>query len=99
MSNYPTKLDTDLQLPPAQDNVTEVTADSFNGLRDAILAVETAVGVNPQGNTINLVDRINVSLDANGNIRNAALLEAGFIALPIAMRGAGTFTGRLSQGA
>lgn len=46
-SNYPDKIDTTTELPKATDNVTPVKAELFNRLRDAIIAVENELGVQP----------------------------------------------------
>ena len=46
-SKYPNKIDGSLELPPAIDNVTPVAAEVVNRLRDAILAVESELGIDP----------------------------------------------------
>jgi len=48
-SVYPGKIDGSTQLPPTIDNVTPVKAEVTNRLRDAILAVESELGVDPSG--------------------------------------------------
>lgn len=82
-SSYPSELDTDLELPRIDSNVSEIGGDAINALRDAILAVETAVGANPQGDMVSLAARINSVIDDNGNIRSGALSSRGLISLPI----------------
>lgn len=46
-SNYPNKIDTTAEIPKATDNVTPVKAELFNRLRDAIIAVENELGIQP----------------------------------------------------
>jgi hypothetical protein len=82
-SVYPNKLDSDLELPRVDDNVTEIGGDSINSLRDAIVAIETAVGISPQGNKESLAERVGVAIDSNGNIKASALSSVGLVTLPI----------------
>jgi hypothetical protein len=49
MVNYPSSLDNSASLPLAVDNSTPVSADVFNRLRNAIIAVENELGTNPKG--------------------------------------------------
>lgn len=46
-TNYPNQIDTTNELPKATDNVTPVKAELFNRLRDAIVAIETELGIQP----------------------------------------------------
>ncbi len=46
-SKYPSQLDGSLELPPTTDDVTPVKAEVVNRLRDAILAIESELGVDP----------------------------------------------------
>jgi hypothetical protein len=46
-SNYPNKIDTTAQLPKATDNVTPVKAELFNRLRDAVVCIESELGIQP----------------------------------------------------
>ena len=48
-SKYPNQLDDSSTLPPAVDLVTEVKAEAVNRLRDAILAIEAELGIQPSG--------------------------------------------------
>ena len=83
MSVYPDGLDTDLEIPRVDSNVTEISGDSINAIRDAIFNVEQSLGISPQGNKTSLSERINVSIDSNGNLKSSALEFAGLISLPI----------------
>lgn len=47
MANYPAKLDNTTTLPTAIDNITPVQGLYFNKLRDAVLSIETSLGINP----------------------------------------------------
>lgn len=46
-SKYPDQLDDSISLPPSLDLITPVKAEVVNRLRDAILAVETELGIQP----------------------------------------------------
>ena len=83
-SNYPSKLDTSIEIPAVRDNIVEVGSDVLNSLRSAIFNIERTLGINPQGATGNTVaSRINHSLDGNGNILKEALDKAGLLSGPI----------------
>jgi hypothetical protein len=82
-SSYPEQLDTDLELPRVDNNITEIGGDSINAIRDAVISIEGAIGISPQGNKESLAERIDVSIDSNGNIKASALESAGVVSLPI----------------
>jgi len=48
-SLYPSSIDTDRSIPHMIDDISEVRAISHNVLKDAILAIQTSLGVDPQG--------------------------------------------------
>jgi len=83
MTIYPEALDTDLELPRIDENVTEISGDAINSLRDAVFAIERAIGIDPQGHAASLVARINNVIDADGNIKTSALASRGLVTLPI----------------
>jgi len=83
---YPERLDTDLEIRRIDDDITEMGGDVVNSLRDAVFAIEGAIGIEPQGNKASLVDRINVAIDDNGNIKRSALEDLGLLTLPIVNR-------------
>jgi len=58
MSNYPAQIDNSISLPQAVDNLTPVQGSVFNALRGAILAVESALGVQPNGLYTNVAARL-----------------------------------------
>ena len=57
-SIYPDAIDGFSQLPLAIDTVTPVKAETVNRLRDAIVKIETELGVTPSGNYETLADRV-----------------------------------------
>jgi hypothetical protein len=83
MSNFPNALDTDSTIPAVIDGATELSSETINSMISAILAIEGAIGVDPQGSLSTLVQRISVSLNADGTLKGSALLAAGLLALPI----------------
>ena len=85
MSIYPSELDTDLEIPRVDNNVTEVSSDTINALRDAVFNIEKNLGLSLQGNKPDLAARLNVSIDSNGNLKTSALTAAGLVTLPIAV--------------
>ena len=82
-TSYPGQLDSDIEIPRIDDNITEIGGDAINSLRDAIFSIQNAIGINPQGNLVDLVARINGVIDADGNIKSSALASRGLITLPI----------------
>lgn len=92
-SIFPDGFDTDLEIPRIDQNVTEINGDIINSLRDAIFAMQKAIGLDGQGNKPSLVDRINVAIDPNGNITKAALEAVGLVTLPITNKQVGQTAG------
>lgn len=82
-SSYPGQFDTDVELPRVDDNISEIGGDAINSIRDAIFTIEKTLGVDPQGNTADLVTRINGVIDKNGALKAAALASKGLVTLPI----------------
>ena len=83
MSNYPNQLDTDIELPPVNDNITEIGGEAINAVRDAVLNIEETLGTNIHGTSGNLATRLNVSINNDGTIKSSALTSAGLVSLPI----------------
>jgi len=73
MTNYPSKLDTDAELPGIIDGVTENSAEIINSIREAVVAIETALGADPQGSATDLTTRIANALNTDGTIKSSAL--------------------------
>ena len=81
-SSYPNKIDSSVELPVVRNNVTEITAEVINSLRDAIIQVEKTLGVNPNGiSTVS--DRLSQSIGQDGELKKEALDKAGVIYGPI----------------
>lgn len=57
---YPNKVDTSTELPITVDRQTGVDAIVVNRLRDAIIAIEQELGVNPSGDQSTVKDRFDV---------------------------------------
>jgi hypothetical protein len=93
MTNYPRALDSDLELPRIESEVSEISGDYVNSLRDAIIAIQKSVGIAPQGNKASLTDRMNTSIDANGYIKKEALEDIGLVTLPIVDKHVGQTAG------
>jgi hypothetical protein len=83
LSKYPSQLDTNAELTPVADNVTELTSEHINALRNAIFAIERTLGVNPHGSATDLKTRLEQIINPDGTFKSAALVSAGLIALPI----------------
>jgi hypothetical protein len=49
LTTYPAKIDTVISLPAAQDNITPISGDIYNNLRNAVLALEAELGIKPSG--------------------------------------------------
>lgn len=79
MSNYPNKIDGSVELPVLRNNITEATADTINRLRTAIINIERALGIKPNGNRASLSKRLSVSIDDNGDLKESALANLNVI--------------------
>lgn len=49
MSNYPNKIDSSVELPLVRNNITEASSDIINKIRSAVINIERALGIDPQG--------------------------------------------------
>jgi hypothetical protein len=83
MTVYPGAIDSDSELIRIDDNLTEIGGQAINQLRDAVFAIESTLGVNPQGSVSSVANRLNTSLNADGTIRASALTSVGLATLPI----------------
>lgn len=83
MSKYPVDSDSDETLPQIFDDISEIGAEEYNSLKSAIIAIENAIGLNPNGTAATLVARLTKTLNDDGTFKASALLAAGLIALPI----------------
>lgn len=80
-SVYPNQLDSSDQLPIATDAVTPVKAEVVNRLRDAVLAIEAELGVQPSSTFTTLSDRLN-AIDST--------IATGLAALKLSIKDEGT---------
>ena len=73
-TGYPSAIDTRTALT---DGATGdlIVANHPNGLGAAVLAVETALGVTPQGTATDVVTRLGVSQNADGTIRSTVVAQ------------------------
>jgi len=69
---YPNKIDTSTELPKAFDKVTGVDAIVINRLRDAIIAIQQELGVNPSGDQSTVKDRFDVVFGLIADLQNIA---------------------------
>lgn len=83
MTVYPSDIDDDATILRISDNISELGEQAINQLRDAVFAIESTLGINPQGSAGTVVNRLDQSLDASGNIKASALASIGLITLPI----------------
>lgn len=64
-SKYPNQIDTTTELPLATDLVTPVKAEVVNRLQDAIIAIETELGVQPSSTYGSVKNRLDI-IEAGG---------------------------------
>ena len=60
MVKYPVDLDTDVELPRIDNNITEIGGEAINKLREAVFALERALGRSPQASAADLATRVDV---------------------------------------
>lgn len=75
MSQFPNQLDSDLDLPRVDDNITEIGADAINACRAAIFNIEANIGIGAAGSTDSIASRLNVSLQPDGTIYPSVLIN------------------------
>lgn len=83
MSNYPTGYDDDSTLPAVNDNLTEIGGDAINALRDTVMQIELALGLNIAGTQPNLAARLGVFINPDGSPNASVLTSLGLVTLPI----------------
>lgn len=83
MTNYPSQLDTDAELPAVVDNITEIGGEAINAIRDALIIIEKTLGTNPQGSAATLAARLSESFNDDGSFKESALSASGLVSLPI----------------
>jgi len=83
MTNFPSSLDDDLTLPTVFDNITEIGGEAINAQKEAIIAIETTLGINVQGSCDDLAERLDYLLNADGSPKTSVLNTVGLVTLPI----------------
>lgn len=83
MSKYPLDYDTNVELPPVNNNITTIGQSAINALRDAVFKIEHELGLTSRGSMLNASDRLDVSLNPDGTIKPSALMGLGLVTLPI----------------
>src|SRR5574343_204353 len=83
MSNYPYILDDDTTIIRVDDNISEISGENFNQVRDAIFTIEEELGIKPAGSMDNLNEFLDVSHNDDGTIKASALALVGLVTLPI----------------
>jgi len=84
MSNYPVKIDTDVELPRVDDAATEIAASVINKIREAIFSIQTTLGKSPQGSATDLVTRLSQSINDDGTLKSTALVIDSIVNAQIA---------------
>ena len=83
MSTYPYILDDNSSIYEISDNITEISGQNFNQVRDAVFKIEEELGIKPSGTLDSLKEFLDVSFNTNGTIKAAALTAIGLVTLPI----------------
>lgn len=68
MSKYPAQIDTIVSLPKVADNLSAVTGETVNRLRQAIVAIESELGIKPSGVYATVRARLDALDDAIANL-------------------------------
>lgn len=68
MIKYPAAIDTQIELPYVVDNSTPISGELINNLRDAVVAMETELGIKPSGIYSNVRSRISALETSVGNL-------------------------------
>jgi hypothetical protein len=82
MSDYPTSIDTDVSLPPVNDNLDDIGEAAVNALRDAVVNIEEFVGTGVSGQ-LSLAQRLGLLIQPDGYFNFAYLTGMGLVTLPI----------------
>lgn len=83
MTVYPDQLDDDESLPRVSDNITETGQEVINALRDAIFAIQTALGTDPFKALSSVSNFLEISHNSDGTLKSSALTSVGLVTLPI----------------
>lgn len=83
MSNYPNAYDDDTTLPVVNNNINQIGGDAINALRDAVMQLELALGLNIAGSSPSLAARIGILINPDGSPNASVLTSLGLVTLPI----------------
>jgi len=83
MVNFPSQYDTDVELPPINNNITELGGVAINALRELAFAIETEIGIGASGSAGSIAARLGMSLEPDGSIKPSAIASMGLVTLPI----------------
>lgn len=84
-SKYPNQIDDSSTLPIATDNVTPVKAEVVNRLRDAVLALESELGIDPSREFGTVRARLDAMQSGTGGGGAIEILQNGVEVLPSAV--------------
>jgi Pectate lyase superfamily protein len=74
-TTYPSQIDTNQSLPTVIDGQTPVQAVIFNRLRNAVVAIEAALGAQPNGIYATVASRLNILETTLGNLSVISLSQ------------------------
>lgn len=77
MVKYPSGIDSTTELPTIIDGISQVSGDFLNNLRDAIIAVETELGIKPSGIYTNVRSRLAALEFTVSNIGSVGFIASG----------------------
>lgn len=80
---YPNSLDTDVDLPRVDSNISDIGELAINSLRSAVFAIEREVGVGGSGTVGSIAARIAIGINADGSFKPSAIVAAGAIVGPV----------------
>jgi len=76
MSQFPTSYDTDISLPPINDNITEIGGTAINQLRDFAFNTEQYIGLGANGSLPSIAARLGISILPDGTINPSIISSA-----------------------
>jgi len=79
MTVYPNNIDTDVELPAVDDDITETGGAAIDALRASMFAVQATLGINPHGSAGSVADFLDVSFNGDGTIKGTALTSLGLL--------------------
>jgi hypothetical protein len=83
MSNFPNNFDDDSTLPSINDNISEIGGDAINALRDAVFNIEMNIGLNANGTTTSIAQRMGIFINPDGTPNASIIYNLGLVTLPV----------------